>query len=155
MLGVRVGVRSGLGEEVPDRSRVLERDWGRAREDSLILRSPKTWSGFLDGTSTVARLPPFRGLPGKGGAQMCCEDESEGVVTGVARVAAPGTPVTLNHSLITLSLVTLASSIACPWILLSACPNSFTTTVALMVLSSRTDDRLPAGVGDRRVGGGI
>ena len=67
---------------------------------------------------------------------------------------APGTLVMSNHPLITLSLVTLASSIACSCILFRASPNSSTTFVALMAFPSTTVDSSAPGVGGRRVEGG-
>lgn len=59
-----------------------------------------------------------------------------------------------NHPLITPSLVTLASSIVCSWILFRAPPNSSTTFVALMAFPSEIVDKSPPGVGEWRVQGG-
>ena len=69
----------------------------------------------------------------------------------VDRVTGPGILVMSNHPLITPSLVTLASSIVCSWILFRASPNSSTTCVALMAFPSTTVDKSPPGVGERRV----
>jgi hypothetical protein len=74
------------------------------------------------------------------------------VGAGVDRVTAPGTLVMSNHPLITPSLVTLASSIVCSWILFRASPNSSTTFVALMTFPSKTVNKSPLEVGERRVG---
>jgi len=159
-MGVWVGVRSGLGERVAFRSWFLDlggvwgKERGRTREDSLIRLSPTTLSDLLGGVSTVARLPPFCGVVTEGGTQICCEWGSGGAGVGVDRVTAPGTLVISNHPLITPSLVTLASSIVCSWILFRASPNSSTTFAALIIFPSTTVDKLPAGVGERRIEGG-
>jgi len=161
MLGVWVGVRSRFGEKVAVRSWFLgpggiwSEDRGKAREDSLILLSPATLSSLLGGVTMVARLPPFCGVLTEGGVQICCERGSEEVGVGVGRMAAPGTFVTSNHPLITPSLMTLASSIVCSWILLRASPNSSTTFAALITSPSTTVERSAPEIGERRVGGGI
>ena len=133
---------------------VWGKDEGEAREGSLILLSPLPLSVLLGGMATVARLPPFCGVPTEGGVQARCEGRTGEVGVGTDIGAAPGTLVMSNHPLITPSLVTLASSIACSWILLRASPNSLTTFVALITFPLTVPDRSPPGVGERRVEGG-
>ena len=111
-------------------------------------------SDLLGGVTTVARLPLFWGVLTGGDAQICCEGGREGADAGIDVITAPGTLVMSNHPLITPSLVTLASSIVCSWILLRASPNSSMTLVALIISPSATADKSPPEVGGRRVGVG-
>jgi len=126
-------------------------DAGGVREDSLILLSPAALSGLFGGVTTVAHLVLFCGVLVEGGVQICNEG---GDGMGVDRVTAPETLVMTNHPFITPSLVTLASSIACSWILFRAPPNSSTTFVALITPPSTAVYRSPPGAVERRVGGG-